>query len=286
MFSVFFAILSVVHLVASSPSCRCTPRDPCWPSEGSWSALNHSVDGNLVKVLPVAHVCYHPTYDREKCDEITILDHNSNWRATQPGVKARRYQARPSLSNLILGALQNFNWENLPSRHESCYVNASGYEGGSCDYGRISHFSVIAQNPTHIQKAVDFAREHNIRLVVKNTGHDGSRSAAPDSFQILTNRLKDISFAEHFTPSHGPKELDYGPVVSFGAGVMSSELYEAGAAHGYSIIGAVYPTVGIAGGFFQGGGFSPALSTMGGLGVDQVLEVEVVTAKVRFTYSP
>lgn len=159
-------------------------------------------------------------------------------------------------------------------------MNASGYEGGSCDYGRISHFSVIAKNARHIQKAVNFARKHNIRLAIKNTGHDGSRSAAPDSLQILTNRLKDISFDEHFRPFGGPRKVDYGPVVNFGAGVMGGELYKAGAAHGYSIVGGECSTVGTAGGYIQGGGFSPALSPMRGLGVDQVVEMEVVTANV------
>lgn len=93
----FFAIFSVPYLVVGSRLCRCTPRDFCWPSDESWNALNRSVDGNLVKVLPVAHVCYYPTYDREKCDEVTVLDHDSIWRAEQPGVKSRNDQMRFSL---------------------------------------------------------------------------------------------------------------------------------------------------------------------------------------------
>lgn len=128
---------------------------------------------------------------------------------------------------------------------------------------------------------INFARKHNVRLVIKNTGHDSSgRSGAPDSLQILTNRLKDIKFSNRFTPAGGPEEADYGPVVSFGAGVMGGELYEASAAHGYSIVSGECTTVGIAGGYIQGGGVSTALSPMRGLGSDQVVEMEVVTAKV------
>lgn len=69
-----------------------------------------------------------------------------------------------------------------------------------------------------------------------------------------------------------------GKAVKIGAGVRGFEVYEAAAAHDLIVIGGDCPSVGLAGGFTQGGGHS-SLSSLYGLGADQVLEWEVVTAQ-------
>lgn len=66
--------------------------------------------------------------------------------------------------------------------------------------------------------------------------------------------------------------------MKLGAGVEVYEAYEAAAAAGLAIVGGSCATVGVAGGFSQGGGHGP-LNSRFGLGSDQVLEWEVVTAK-------
>lgn len=55
---------------ASRPGlkCKCYDGDSCWPSAAAWDSLNASVDGNLVKVVPLAAVCHNtfegtPTYN-------------------------------------------------------------------------------------------------------------------------------------------------------------------------------------------------------------------------------
>ena len=62
-----------------------------------------------------------------------------------------------------------------------------------------------------------------------------------------------------------------------GAGVRGFEAFEAAKARGFRVVGGNCPTVGLAGGFIQGGGHS-TLSSLYGLGADQTLEWEVVTA--------
>ena len=62
-----------------------------------------------------------------------------------------------------------------------------------------------------------------------------------------------------------------------GAGVQAYEVYEAANKQGLRVVGGDCATVGLAGGFTQGGGHSP-LSSVYGLGADQVLEWELVTA--------
>ena len=61
------------------------------------------------------------------------------------------------------------------------------------------------------------------------------------------------------------------------AGVQAWEVYTAADAHGLRVVGGTCSTVGLAGGFSQGGGHSTLSSTYG-LAADQVLEWEVVTA--------
>ena len=69
-----------------------------------------------------------------------------------------------------------------------------------------------------------------------------------------------------------------GPAVTVGAGVLGYEVLEAAHAEGLTVVSGECATVGLAGGFTQGGGHS-ALSTTFGLGADQTLSFEVVTAQ-------
>lgn len=65
--------------------------------------------------------------------------------------------------------------------------------------------------------------------------------------------------------------------MKVGAGVQGFEMLEAAHSKGFVAVSGECPTVGVAGGYTQGGGHS-ALSTSFGLGADQTLEFEVVTA--------
>ena len=71
---------------------------------------------------------------------------------------------------------------------------------------------------------------------------------------------------------------DYsGPALKVAAGVRASEAYPAAQSAGLRVVGGSCPSVGLTGGFTQAGGHS-TLSSQYGLGADQVLEWEVVTA--------
>ena len=65
-----------------------------------------------------------------------------------------------------------------------------------------------------------------------------------------------------------------------GAGVQAFEAYEFADSHGLRVLGGECPTVGLAGGYAQGGGHS-SLSSNYGLAADNALEWEVVTADGR-----
>lgn len=129
-----------------------------------------------------------------------------------------------------------------------------------------------------LQKAVIFAKERNLRLVIRNTGHDFSgKSSAPNSFQINTSRLKGIKYTDEFIPIGA--RASSGPAVTIGAGVLAGELYNATAEGGHTVVAGACSTVGVAGGFIQGGGIS-ILSPLRGLSSDNALQFEVITADV------
>ncbi|PLB43199.1 FAD-binding domain-containing protein [Aspergillus steynii IBT 23096] len=239
-------------------SCRCRPYEPCWPSNESWDRLNASINGNLVEVQPVGYVCHGNTFDQAACDNVKQLSRNAIWRAAQPG------------------ALQWSNFETYAPRNESCYVDSP--KDTVCGQGRISRYAAEIETPEDVRAALKFARKHNIRLVVRNTGHDmAGKSSAPDSLQIATHRLKQIEYVSDFVPSGANAHSPRGPAVTMGAGVLGLELYTAAAAGKYLIISGVCSTVGTAGGYILGGGAS-TLNRLFGLASDNVLQFTMVTA--------
>lgn len=64
------------------------------------------------------------------------------------------------------------------------------------------------------------------------------------------HKLKDITFSNYTS------EVYTGPAVKMGAGVQAFEAYAASQKVGLDVVGGECPTVGIAGGYTQGGGHS------------------------------
>src|SRR5262249_47631600 len=119
-----------------------------------------------------------------------------------------------------------------------------------------SAYAVAAENQRDVAAAVDFAREHHIRLVIKGTGHDYlGRSSAPDSLLVWTHPMRNIAAHESFVPSGCPANVAPVRAVTIGAGARWLEVYRAATkAHGY-VQGGGCNSVGAAGGFLQGGGY-------------------------------
>ncbi|KAL1914784.1 uncharacterized protein VTP21DRAFT_7876 [Calcarisporiella thermophila] len=144
--------------------------------------------------------------------------------------------------------------------------------------GAFPVFAVNATGSSDIQQAVSFAAKHNLRLIVKNTGHDFlGRSTAPGSLCIWTQHLTNISFHDKFNPEGCSSNHTETSAVTVGAGVRLFTLYKAASERGLDVVGGADPSVGAAGGFVQGGGHGP-LSPKYGLSADNVLQYTVVTA--------
>ena len=145
-----------------------------------------------------------------------------------------------------------------------------------CHLGNYAVYAVNVTTPDHISKAIKFATKHDIRVVVRNTGHDYSgRSTGAGALGIWTHYLKDVEI-------HDYKDKHYsGKAITMGAGVQGFEAYEAAEKANVQVVGGECPTVGLAGGYSQGGGHS-ALASRYGLGADQVLQWEVVDGQGNF----
>lgn len=144
-----------------------------------------------------------------------------------------------------------------------------------CTPGGYGVYVITAEKKDHIKAGIDFARWYNLRLVIRNTGHDFiGRSLGWGSLVINTHEFKEIEFTDEWS---GP---DYtGPAVTIGAGVQGNELMDA--AHSQSpprmVVVGECPTVGVAGGLVQGGGHGP-MTTLHGFAADNALEFEVITS--------
>jgi hypothetical protein len=135
---------------------------------------------------------------------------------------------------------------------------------------------VNVTSPDHISYALKFAIKHNIRVVIRNTGHDyNGKSTGAGALAIWTHHLKDLEIHEY-------KDKHYaGKAITMGAGIQGFEAYEIADENNLQVVGGECPTVGLAGGYSQGGGHS-ALSSRYGLGADQVLKWEVVDGQGNY----
>lgn len=101
------------------------------------------------------------------------------------------------------------------------------------------------------------------------------KSTGAGALAIWTHHLKSISFLDYKSPYYT------GKAIKMGAGVQGFEAYAAADKVGLSVVGGECPTVGLAGGYSQGGGHSQ-LASKYGLAADQALAWEVVDGTGQF----
>ncbi|KAJ7292570.1 hypothetical protein C8J57DRAFT_1490077 [Mycena rebaudengoi] len=225
-------LLALSHCACGVPQarrqkCRNVPGDASYPSAAAWTALNATVSGRVVVVVPSAKFC-----------------------ASLPGGACTDEQWTSSVfRNTIPGAMNLVNWEQGYdlSPPSLCLRN----NVTACGQGDVPLYSVEAVTVFDIQAAVKFASAHNLRLVIKASGHDHlGRLTAPRSLLIHTANLHNFTHTDAF--------------------MMAK-------ANGKIIVGGGAATVVAAGGFLQGAGHS-ALSPAFGLAADHALEFQIVIA--------
>ncbi|KAL1606351.1 hypothetical protein SLS60_003753 [Paraconiothyrium brasiliense] len=147
---------------------------------------------------------------------------------------------------------------------------------GTCSLGRLSTYHVEAHTANDVQKTLNFVRAHDIRLSIKNSGHDYfGRSNAANSLAIWTRNMKNAQY--HETYQARGCQSTFENVGEVGAGISAQEAWEFFEPLGMLVTVGATGSVGIAGGYGQGGGHGP-LGPMYGLMVDNAIEFDVITA--------
>lgn len=237
-FAPLIARSATAHVPKRLPRVR--PTDRAWPSAASWEQLKNAVGGNL---LP-AHALF------ESC-------------GTEPGGAA----CREALQNI-----RNPYWIG----DQPAGTQVSGWLDAWTP--APSAFALKARNAADIAAAVTFARENNLRLVVKGGGHSylGTSNAA-DSLLIWTRTMNKVSLHEAFVGQGCNGRIAPVPAVSSESGAVWMDLYNAvTTAGGRYVQGGGCTSVGVAG-LVQSGGFG-SFSKGFGTAAAGLLEAEIVTA--------
>lgn len=162
--------------------------------------------------------------------------------------------------------------------NETCYIDSN--RTIPCGQGNLPVYGVAVESADDIANTIQFASTKNIRLIIKNTGHDYlGRSTGRGALSIWTHKMQNISFSNNFLPE-GCGGTGVGTTVTIDAGVQLAQLYYAVGQMNQSVVVGMAFTVGAAGGYIQGGGHSP-MANYAGMSTDNVIEYKVVTAKVR-----
>ncbi|KAM5530100.1 hypothetical protein V8D89_016241 [Ganoderma adspersum] len=188
------------------------------------------------------------------------------------------FQVRKFIAASVLSFAFIVAFIHTDGRIEACYMETS--LGLPCEQGNIPVIGVGVRTVSDIQHAVKFAGKYNLKVVVKNTGHDFlGRSSRRGAFMIWTHHMKGRSVHDTWNPAGAPSGEGYEHVLTVQAGVQWQEAYATADNARRMVVGGISPggSVGAAGGWILGGGHS-ALSPTYGLGVDNVLEISLVTA--------
>ncbi|KAH6638522.1 hypothetical protein BKA67DRAFT_596339 [Truncatella angustata] len=232
---------------AQASTCYCMPGDSCWPATSAWSQFNSTVGGRLIATVPIGSPCHDPNYDAAACAAL-----QAEWTLPTPHLESSSSVMEPYFANQ---SCDPFTAQEKP-----------------CVLGNYVSYAVNVSSTADVVATVNFAKRNNIRLVIRNTGHDFfGRSTGAAALAVWTHNLNSINVTSWSDSTYS------GPAIKLGAGVLGYAATQAAHDAGLVVVGGECPTVGIAGGFTQGGGHS-VLSTEFGLAADQTLEFEVVTA--------
>ncbi|KAH7080564.1 hypothetical protein BKA63DRAFT_563244 [Paraphoma chrysanthemicola] len=237
--------------------CKCYSDNSCWPTNKDWENLNKTVGGALQVAIPPGAVCHKEfgnsssVYDAAKCADTQANWLNEQWLTDHP------------IANL---------WPIYTNN--TCLPTSDPSE--PCTRGFYGNYVIVAKTKEQIKAGVDFARQRNLRLIIRNTGHDFmGRSTGFGSLIINTHSFKDVKWIKKYS---GPGGWT-GGAATVGAGIQGRELYRQAFAQNPKqvIVGGECPTVGWAGGYIQGGGHGP-LTGIYGMGADNVLSFDAITA--------
>jgi len=222
---------------------RVRPGDSGWPSSSEWEGLRQSVEGQLIAVQSPLDAC-RADPDGDACRTLFKELKNPYFIGDSPALT------------------QTCGWLDAWTAQPSVYA-------------------VAARKTAHVVATINFARENNLRLVVKGGGHSylGASNAA-DSLLIWTRAMNEITVHDAFVAQGCAASEAPQPAVTMGAGAIWMHAYEAvttGA--GRYVQGGGCGTVGVAG-LVQGGGFGSYSKQFGAAGASLLV---ILTSQLRLS---
>jgi FAD/FMN-containing dehydrogenase len=214
--------------------------DPAWPSEASWDQLDHDVGGRLIKVRSPLADCVGGTPDAA-CEQLFKELKNPYYLGDE------------------VGLTQSLGWVGAWTSEPSVYA-------------------VAAKTTQDVVAAVNFARQNNLRLVVKGGGHSyqGTSNAA-DSLLVWTRHMNAVTLHDAFVGAGCTGNAEPQQAVSIEPGAIWGHVYnQVMTQAGRYVQGGGCMTVGVVG-LLLGGGFGSCSKAFGQAGAS-LLEAEVVTA--------
>jgi hypothetical protein len=141
--AIAFADNTTVSPNLDQAKCKAFPGGKDWPADYEWDRLNTSLGGALLKPIPAASSCYIGLYSGTKKCNFLLND-----------AKNTRFYSDDPLTVLT-------QWP------EGNTCLATKHPSGDCTQGGFPIYVVNATTAKHVQIAANFARNKNIRLVIK-----------------------------------------------------------------------------------------------------------------------
>ena len=250
-------VISPLFGASQTPQNWCTPRKPCWPTDSEVAAFSSQLDPAASRVL------WWPGGDAPRVCAVPVQSPDD----------------QPLYGAGVSGMSPVYSWPNRSISNQTCY-SPPAYHPDMCLFatrntpieGWQPGLTVWPLTMAHVQVAVQFARRHDMCIMVAGTGHDFlNRHSCPYGLFIRTALMKEMTFLPNGAQEGG--EAD-GGAIRFGPGIVFSEAHEFAADVDRYVSSGWAITVGIVG-WSLGGGHGP-LAPAAGLGVDNIVEVELV----------
>ena len=169
---------------------RVRPNDAAWPDAAAWESLNRQTGGRLIAVTSPFQTCAASPNGAACADALNNI-RNPFYVGDQPGLT------------------QTSGWIDAWTSTPSTYA-------------------VAAETTADVVAAVNFAREKNLRLVVKGGGHSyQGTSDSGDSLLIWTRKMNAIVLHDAFVPTGCAGVRAPQPAVTIEAGAMWIDAYDA-----------------------------------------------------------
>lgn len=149
-----------------------------------WDILNKTVNGRLIKTVPIIAPCHElfsgpgvnvSVYNESRC---AVL--RDRWYLPETHIS---YPSSPMAYPITNNSCSPFTEPDVP-----------------CTMGYYVAYTINATDASAVQEALRFAREHNTRLVNRNSGHDylGKSTGAYD-LEVWVHHMKSISLIKNYS---------------------------------------------------------------------------------------